>query len=115
MPLGSRRSVWGGRDAGVVDDRVHAAVNVDLVSYREGLFPVSEIACHDPERPRGQICDRRGAFCRPRVQQDLVAFFEQRYGRASSETVRASCDEDSCQLARRYLATGDGDTIATRP
>ena len=94
-------SLWAGVaiavavDAGVVDDGVHPAEPIDLISQCPGLLGAGEIADDQGRAAVDQVGQRGRAVAVAGVDDDLVPVVEQGGGGGSAEPLGGTGDQDA--------------------
>ena len=100
-----------GVDTGVVDDGVHGAERVHLVSNLACLLEVGGIPQHRGRTPCQQRLYGGQPMLCAHVNDDLVPVGEQRLRRRLAETVGGTGDEDACHGSRYFFPSAS----LTRP
>jgi hypothetical protein len=95
MPLGSRAAARRRVDAGIVDNRVHAADRIYLLCYAVDLGCAAQVT-DDPGGLGCEVGKRRGALGRSCMKDDLMAVIEKRPRRRATEPIGAAGDTNAC-------------------
>src|SRR4029079_17274622 len=90
MPFGSRAAARRPVDAGIVDNRVHAANRIYLLCNAVDPGRAAKVTDCDPGSLGCEIGKRRGALGRSCMKGDLMASIEKRPRRRATEPVGAS-------------------------
>jgi hypothetical protein len=87
MPLGSRAAAWRRVDAGIVDNRVHAADRIYLLCYAVDLGCAAQVTDYDSGGLGCEVDKRRRALGRSRMEDDLMAVIEKRLRRRATKPI----------------------------
>ncbi len=113
MPLGSRAAAWRRVDAGVVDNRVHAADRIYLLCNAVDLGRASQVTDYDPSGLGCEVGKRRGALGRSCMKDDLMVFIEKRPRRRATEPIGLPVIKMRA-IDPRYLAENPLDVLAIK-
>src|SRR4029077_10952362 len=82
-------------DAGIVDNRVHAADRIYLLCYAADLGCAAQVTDYDPGGLGCEVGKRRGALARSCIKHDLMAVIEKRPRRRTTEPIGAAGDKNA--------------------